>query len=135
MTFYRQTLRKSLISAFILGLFLDIFSFESRFGLIGIFLVLSSSLIYPLKDYLFADRFYTLPLMTFLFACVFTCIQGFFFSVFSNAESPLEALLTEALIMPLGDALFAFVVFVLPSLIVPRHIQRMFLRKEKAPAL
>src|SRR5688500_12977986 len=85
---------KSLLLIFILWLFLSIFSFDSRLGLIGIILVLNSIILYPLKTYFFADRVYTLPLMTYLFSVGFTLIQGFFFSIFSNAESFLNALLT-----------------------------------------
>jgi hypothetical protein len=111
MTFYRMRYLKMLIAAFALGLFLDVFSLENRLGLMGLVLVITSGLIYPLKKYFFADKFYTLPLLTYLFGFAFTVIQTFFMEPLGYA------LFTEAIIMPLGDALFAFTVFVLPSLL------------------
>jgi len=113
---YRLPLQKYLIYSFVLGTFFGIFSFESRLGLMGLVFVLTSALTHPLKRYVFGDRFYTLPLMTFLLGSLFTLIQGFFFSIFASAEAPFEAVFTEVIIMPLGDALFAFVVFVLPEI-------------------
>lgn len=117
MSLYRVDLLKSLIMAFAIGIFLSFFSLDSRFGVIGSILVLTSVLVNPLKQYLFADRFYTLPLMTYVYAVVFTILQGFIFSTFSSSDFPVRAFFTEGLIMPLGDALFAFGVFVLPSMI------------------
>ena len=114
---YRFRFAKALVFTFFLGLFLDLFSLETRLGLIGIALALSLAAISPFKKLLFADQFYTLPLMTFLFSFFATLTTSLFFPGILDAEFGGKALFTEGLIMPFLDACYAFTVFILPEVL------------------
>lgn len=114
---YRFDGFKAILLAFCLGTILDFFSLETRLGLIGSALAISTALLYPFKNLLFADKFYTLPLMTFLFSMAATVISCVFLPGMQGADSPGMAFLTEAVLMPFADALYALSVFVLPEMV------------------
>ncbi|CRX38082.1 hypothetical protein [Estrella lausannensis] len=114
---YRFKFAKAFMFTFFLGLFLDLFSLETRLGLIGTALALSLAAVSPFKKVLFADQFYTLPLMTFLFSFFATMATSVLFPGVLDAEFVGKALFTEGLIMPFADACYAFTVFILPEIL------------------
>lgn len=94
--------------AFSCGLFLDVISSESRFGLVALDFTLATLLSYQLKGFIFRDHFSTFPLLTFGFASASACLQAFIEALFDHVNIfSWPWFLSDILIMPFLDALFA----------------------------
>lgn len=117
MTCYRAPLQTALWWAFICGLFIDFFSYDTKLGAYALINCLTIFLIYRLQMYFFIDRLSTLPLMTFFFSLVSSCIHLTYFYLngyqFSLSLSWINIHIIEA---SLVDALYAGICFTIPSL-------------------
>ncbi|WP_166158657.1 MULTISPECIES: hypothetical protein [unclassified Neochlamydia] len=71
-------------------------------------------MIYPQKRHFFADHLSTLPIMTFLFSFTITFFQVIFLYILGTPLSiGMRWIVSDLFVMPLGDALFAFLYFIL----------------------
>ena len=116
-TMYKKTLPSTLISAFLIGLMLDLLSSSPRLGIYSLDFCVTSMIIYPLQRNFFSDNLSTLPLMTWFFSLISTLILSFLIYFFDslNIFSP-DWFYTDMMVMPVIDALYALFIFVLPSL-------------------
>lgn len=115
--FYQSSYLACLWSALLCGIIIDLLSSDMRLGLYGIIFCLTTALLYNQKRNFFADSLSTLPIMTYLFSLIFTIIQALSLYILEK-ESILswKWILTDLVFMPGLDALYAFIVFILPAI-------------------
>ena len=123
--FYKKTLVKCLWFALICGLIIDLLSTQPRLGIYALGYSLTTILLYSQRRHFFADSLSTLPLM-----CVFFSILSTVFMIFLNYFMEFNMtlswgwILTDLLIMPFADGLFAFICFILPPLLLGKRPKR-----------
>lgn len=112
--FYQKAFAYCLWFSFFCGLTVDLLSVQSPFGFYAFTTTLTSMLIYHQKRNFFADHLSTLPMMTFFFSFTATLLELIFqyilgFSITLNGYW----ILSDLLILPASDALYAFLCFIL----------------------
>ncbi|MBS4165914.1 mreD [Neochlamydia sp. AcF95] len=113
-SFYQKTFSVCLWYAFFCGLLLDLLSVQPPFGFYASNYTLGAAVIYPQKRHFFADHLSTLPIMTFLFSFTITFFQVIFLYILGTPLSiGMRWIVSDLFVMPLGDALFAFLYFIL----------------------
>lgn len=112
-TYYKKPLITSLWIALFCGLFLDILSPNSRLGINLVSFTLATTLLHGQQKNFFADTISTLPLMTFFFSVLTTLFSAILYSI----PLHIQWIFTDLLFFPFIDALYAFAVFILPSLL------------------
>lgn len=113
-TLYKKNTLSFLSYSLLAGFLLDLLS-ASPFGLWSINYLLSAIALLYFKPFFFADKFFTLPLVTLIFSVISTLIYAFSQRAFFQAfEWSLLWVLTDLIVYPLGDALYALVAFTLP---------------------
>ena len=125
MACYKKNLQNCLWIAFICGLILDLLSSNSRLGIHAFNYCLTLIVLYPQKRNFFADSLSTLPIMTFLFSAFST----FFMATVLYSLEMINMLswqwfATDLLVMPVGDAIYAFCCFIAPALLFGRTRRR-----------
>lgn len=117
---------KALWISTLCGLILDFLS-VSPFGLHALQMVLVTTLLYRLRVY-FVDKPIGLASYTTLISLAATLFSRFFL-IFYGPGLPftLKGLITDFIVMPLGDALYAFLFFSCP-LIFYRLLQKIYFR-------
>lgn len=104
--------------AFSCGLWLDLFSSETRLGFFAFTYTLTTLLLYRLRWNFFADHLSTLPIMSGLFSCTSTLIEVITLSL---AEKELLLswpwVFTDLLILPALDGIYGFAIFILPEIL------------------
>ena len=110
--FYKKTFAKTLTIALIVGILLDTYFANSRFGLYGVNYFLTTIFLYSLKRHFFEDSFTTLPFMTYFFSVTSSIIQWMLILVLDKHYIPLTShfILVDFFLMPLLDVLFAVLV-------------------------
>lgn len=97
---------------------MDLLSEYEHFGIYALDYCLTIALLFPQRRNFFADSLSTLPAMTFLFASFSTFMMGILLyniemvDLFSWSWT-----LTDLILMPLMDAAYAFICFILPALL------------------
>ncbi len=104
---YSYPLSRSLWIALASGLWIDLLSGGSPLGFYPTLYILSLMAIYPLKKYFFLEKWTTLPLLTFLFSLLVTSLHTCFTTPYPIS---LDWLVTDFLLMPLADAVYAFTI-------------------------
>lgn len=106
---------KSLWLASLCGLILDVLSSEFRLGIHALNYCLTTLLLYRQKRHFVEDKSLALSLFTILISVVSTLMQFFLISIFDRAL-PLswKLILTDFIIMPFADAVYAFLLFTYP---------------------
>lgn len=106
---------KSLWIASLCGLVIDLLSTEFHFGIHAINYCLTTLLFYHQKRHFFEDKPLALSLFAGLISIVSTLLQFFLVCVFDHAL-PLskKLLLTDLIVMPCADAIYAFLWFICP---------------------
>lgn len=101
--------------AFGCGLIMDLLCSETRFGFYAFNYSLTLLLIYPQRHHFFEDKPLSLALLTLLISSLSTFTEQLFLRLFSS-DFPLfgKQLLTDCLILPFLDALYAYTCFYLP---------------------
>ncbi|MDN3506293.1 MAG: hypothetical protein P0S96_03590 [Simkaniaceae bacterium] len=84
-----------------IGLFSDLLSFDTHFGLYALLTLLTALISYRFKRWLYEERLFSLPLLTGLISSIFFVLKGMF-------------LVRAPLWMPLVDATYAFFWFSCP---------------------
>lgn len=97
------------------GIVLDFLSSSSLFGITSLNYALVSCILYGQTRNFFEDKLFTLPLMTFLFSALSTALSALL-ALFFAQGFPLKGfwILSDCVIMPGADALYAFFLFLLP---------------------
>lgn len=114
---YQKGLLVCLWGAAMSGLVIDLLSANTHFGLFAINYAMTMYLIYAQRRHFFADKVSTLPLMTFLFAVFSTIIQiALMYAFEQEIRFSWSWALTDLIYMPMADALYGFVFFILPFL-------------------
>ncbi len=131
--YYKRSLLVSLWWSFFCGLLVDLLAASTPIGFYALTYCLTTALLYAQRRHFFADNLSTLPLLTFFFAILSTLFHLILMYVF---EQPIKItplwLMTDLILMPAGDAFYALVVFLLPSLLfgkAPRKGKDYFLQK------
>lgn len=119
--YYQKSFLTCLWSAFLAGLLLDLLSAHTHLGLYAGNYMLTTWVLYNQRRNFFADNLSTLPLMTFQFAVASTLIEwGSLLAFERKLEFSLSWVMTDLFLMPMLDAVYCFVVFVIPALIFSR---------------
>jgi len=107
------------------GLILDLFSANSRFGLFSANYVLTTYMLYGQKRNFFEDSWSTLPFMTFVFSVLSTLVQILLLLVVDQHIIPLSLhfVFSDLIVMPLLDAVFAFCLFTLPHIFFGKPVR------------
>lgn len=122
---YQQPLRKAIWAGIGCGFIFDLLSPHTRLGLHALDFCVATALIYPQKRHFFADSLSTLPIMTFLFSVISTALLAVMLYVIEmqNVFS-LAWVATDLLFLPIADAAFAFLAFILPSFLFGQRPRR-----------
>lgn len=116
--YYKKSYEFCLWSSFLCGLAVDTLSSTMRLGLYAIDYCLTTALLYNQRRHFFADSITTLPIMVFFFSIISTLLQLLLIDIFEKGINVSWSwIATDLIYMPAIDALYAFVFFVLPSLL------------------
>jgi rod shape-determining protein MreD len=122
---YKTSLKKSLWLALLCGIIVDLLSSYTRFGLYSVSYCLTIAVVYQQRRNFFADSLSTLPIMTFFFASLSTLIMAFLiYSIENKNTLSWGWVLTDLLVMPTFDAIYAFSFFILPALFFGKRQRR-----------
>ena len=111
--FYRDSLMKALAWSLAAGFVLDLFAYGLHFGFLPVAFALSTLLLYDKKRHFFYDNLSTYPIMTALFSSLSTLILA----LLSSIPLSLSWAASDLVLMPLLDALFAFILYTVPFVI------------------
>jgi hypothetical protein len=115
------SLKTLLLTAMVIGLFLDCFNSFLPFGFHMTAFVICCMLLYRKRALLIGDKLLSLPLYTFGFALLFTLCEHMYLG-WSKTRIVLNSssFISEFLIMPLLDSSYAFVCFTLPAWLITK---------------
>ena len=118
---YRLPLTSALWRAYACGILIDLLSSSPLFGLTSLNYCFAIWLLHGQTRHFFEDKLSTLPLMTFLFSLLST-VLSLIFAFFSGHTYPLSKLwaVTDLIMMPLADALYALLLFSFPFELIYR---------------
>jgi rod shape-determining protein MreD len=101
----------------ICGLILDLLASHTPFGMHALNFTLTSFFLYRIKQNFFEDSLATLSIMTFFFSVVSTGIQLIqFYLIGKGLILTFDWFVSDLIIMPAFDALYALISFTLPAL-------------------
>lgn len=124
-TCYKKNLATSLWLALGCGLILDLLSSHPRLGIHALNFCFTVAILYPQKRNFFADSLSTLPIMTFFFAIISSVVMAILlYSIEMKKVFSFDWLITDLIIMPAFDAVFAFCCFILPALMFGKRRRR-----------
>jgi hypothetical protein len=107
---------------------IDLLSSQTRLGIYALTYCLGGAYLYRSKLHFFEDALSTLPVMTFCFACLTSLIQaGVFFAMGEQFFLSWEWLKSDLFWMPLQDAVYAFLAFTLPALVLSKMRRHYYL--------
>lgn len=123
--FYQKSFSYSLWASSLSGLIIDLLSTQPPFGFHACLYSLATAILYHQKRNFFADHLSTLPIMTFLFSCLVTVLAVGVLLIFGT---PIVLgwtwIFSDLLAMPLCDAVFAFLWFILIPISFQQKSQR-----------
>ena len=115
--FYQKDFISSLWISALCGLIVDIFSSNS-FGLFALCYTTGSFFLYKEKRF-FNDKAISLSVFTSIYSLIFSLFTPLLFFIFDKKINlSIKWLLTDVIIMPLFDGLYAFMFFALPILLI-----------------
>ena len=131
--YYQKPLTTCLWYSILCGLLLDFLSTNDRLGMHSLAYSISTLILYGKKRNFFADSLSTLPLMTYFFSASSTFVLAILMQLFEiKTIFSWRWILADFLVMPLADALFAFLFFIVPALLIgkpPKKGKDYFLAK------
>lgn len=120
--FYKKNLSPSLWMAFVCGAIMDLVTSPDMFGTYIFNYCVTTLILHSQRKNFFEDSSSTLPIMTFLFALISTLILVISFEAIGKGLNlSFSWIITDLLIMPFFDSLYAFLCF---SIFMPRSSQR-----------
>lgn len=116
---YLKPLQTCIWIAFYIGLCLDLLSSHSRFGIYTTNYVLTTYILFRVKQNFFEDSFTTLPVLTYFFSLTSTMIQILLLLLLDrySIHFTSQFIFTDLILMPLYDTIFTFCVFSIPQLL------------------
>lgn len=115
---YQKTLITCVYYSLVCGLFIDLVSDGDRIGFYAMNYSLSTFILYPQKKNFFADNLTTLPLMTFFYSVISTSLEvAYFLSVSRIPPLTIKWVISDIIVMPSIDAVYAFIIFILPAVL------------------
>jgi rod shape-determining protein MreD len=119
---YQKPFFSCLWGAFGCGLLLDLLSARTLFGMHACNYVLTTALLYERRQNFFGDSTSTLPLMVFFFSLLSTILGALFLYIVEKGFTlSWRWVFIDLVGMPLLDATYAFVVFILPFMLLGRR--------------
>jgi rod shape-determining protein MreD len=116
--FYHHSKKTCLWLAFLCGLFVDLLSSYMRLGIYALNYCLTVQLLYSQKRHFFQDSRSTLPILTYLFALLSTCLHAsLLYSFGKEVGLSWEWIKTDLLGMPIRDAIYTTIAFTFPSML------------------
>lgn len=100
------------------GLMVDLLSSEFRLGIHALTYCLATFFLYRQKRHFFEDKPLALSIFTLLISCASSMIELLLISIFDRAlPLSMGMLMTDLILMPLFDAVYAFLCFCCPILL------------------
>jgi hypothetical protein len=119
--YYRTSFARSLWIALACGLLIDLLSSDGRMGLFALNYSLTTACLYHRQKHFFEESISTLPLMTIFFSLLSALIHlPLLFGLESGVPFSFPWIITDILLMPFVDGIYAFFWFSLPLLILNR---------------
>jgi len=113
--YQRKRFNQAIWIAFGSGIIMDLITSQSRLGLFTINFLLTTFCLYRQKRHFFEDHLFTLSLFTFFISALSTFIQFILLSMFDHPpKCSIRFICTEFMLMPLFDALYAWIWFIGP---------------------
>ncbi len=135
--FYRVTFVRALWLSFFAGLILDLFSSQFPFGVLAFIHTLTTLLLYNQRKHFFEDKVIAFSLYTALVSS-FLSLLLILSSPFLGKQVPITIplLISDLLLMPFSDAIYALLGFTLPShlyfLVKKTILQKYFTQDENS---
>lgn len=108
--YYFKAFSSCLWWSFAAGFVVDLLSSHTPLGLHAAVFCLATAYLYDKKQFFFVDNLSTFPLMTTFFSFLATLLLA----LMSGIPLSLDWVISDLVLMPLADALFAFVCYTLP---------------------
>lgn len=120
----RSNFLTSVWIASLCGLMIDLLSSEFRLGIHALTYCLATFLLYQQKKHFFEDKPVALSIFTLIISSVSSVLQLLLISIFDRAlPLSLGMLVTDLVMMPLFDAVYAFLCFCCPIMLY-LHIRK-----------
>lgn len=121
---YKRGLSKALFHAFILGILQDLLASQTPMGFWTFNMVLTLFVLQRLKNLFFIEKIFTLPLLTLFFSCFSSLTYFLLFHTFcSKIHLSLKWVLTDLVVLPVGDALYALIAFSVPYYVLSKFFK------------
>ncbi len=118
---YKKGRPFALCQAFLCGCILDLIAAQSSFGFWTLNFILTLFLISLIKHLFFTEKIFTLPILTIAFSWISTTLYFLMTNIFcTKTHLTLQWALTDLILLPIFDGLYAFVVFSLPLVYLSR---------------
>ncbi len=112
---YKKGRSFALSQAFLCGCILDLIAAQNSIGFWTLNFILTLYLISHIKHFFFAEKIFTLPILTIVFSWISTTLYFLITTIFcTKTHLTLQWALTDLVLLPILDGLYAFVVFSLP---------------------
>lgn len=129
--FYRASFQTCLWSSFLAGLFIDLLTTDTRFGLYALNYTLATAFLYHFKKLFFEDYASTVPCMTAFFCVISTCIQVVLLYAFNKKLIvSWDWVGTDLVAMPILDGLYALFGIMMPLSFMQKINRRSRRRKQ-----
>ena len=113
--YYQKPIAACMWASLGCGVILDLTTSTDHFGLHAFNYVIVSAILYSQKRHFFGDSLSTLPIMTYLFSVISTIVHFVLLNLFEDRNIFSAGwLMRDLVVMPLVDALYAFLLFVIP---------------------
>jgi len=111
----RYSYAGSLWSSFLVGLYFDLMASKLPLGFYSLSYCIAATLIYRYRRFFLVEKWWIFPMYSAIFSFATTVVQIILLALF-NAKVPIgfSMVLSDLLIMPIIDALFALIFFNIP---------------------
>jgi rod shape-determining protein MreD len=114
-SYYKHSFLLSVNISILCGLFLDLLGNGTHLGLNVLSYAIATFMLYPRRQQFIETPLFTIPFLSFLFAIFATIVHWLAFNIFEHSlHWTLEWVVSELIIMPFYDAVYAFICFVIP---------------------
>ncbi len=120
---YKKTLLQCLCLGTFCGILLDLLSPNAHLGIYPLVYGLSLFFTYQQRHHFFSDSVSTLPILTFYFSIVSTCVMALLLYLVEGQNLfSWHWIMNDLIILSMNTAGFAFCCFVLPSFLLKKSI-------------
>lgn len=118
--YYHRNLATALWLSLAAGTVSDLLPSNLPMGLTALAYTVTTAVLYRHKRHFFEDSLSTIPIMTWFFSLTATVAEAIVVRPFAAGTLSIGWFVTDLLIMPLWDALYAFILFAAPTLLRSR---------------